>query len=429
MNGILTSYKINQKYIPYLSWLTILLVLIVSYLKFPLHTLPTGDEPYYSEEAKYLFNNSIFNSLAQGTSFFYSILLLLFSGFSSIDYVLTGRLLSVVFFLASCRMLLLCLSRFQYVSTAEKYLGLIFFGLISSGWLWRCLPDMEGIFVVLSVFYLLTGKINYKITALCGVLLFLGFGVKPTELFTIPGFALYLLLKNLHKDTRLSNVLRTATFVGSFSICFIIYHLPGYVNYHKLMLESKDHTYAGNLRVENKTNWVERSVYFDTYNPNHKLNKWQVTWAEVDSFKAAHPDVNLRMGYFEYLSKHSGRAVQNLGSKLFMTLPYSIQSGYFFAKWTTINRFIRNYAIIQLITLILIFTICAQERDFIKHNSLIYIIPALYYLCLCIYVHSDLEENWLLFCLPFLALPVGRFLSRRINILLLIGLQVLYIII
>jgi hypothetical protein len=44
------------------------------------------------------------------------------------------------------------------------------------------------------------------------------------------------------------------------------------------------------------------------------------------------------------------------------------------------------------------------------------VVPLLFYILLSVYDIPQLEGNWLISCLPFFALPILRFLERKIGV-------------
>lgn len=427
MKGILTSYKINDKYLPYIAWATVLCIVAISYARFPLSHAPVGDETYYKQEVDFMVSQGLLQSLAQGTSFFLSCLIFLCSKLFFTSYLIGARLLSIIMFLVNCRLFYLCAKRFEGLSEAGRYMLLLFFAVISSGWLWKGLADTVAMPFFLGAFYLITGSHSTKKILLSAFLVFVGFGVKPTLLMTIPGLTIAILILGYKKQGWKKGFVNSALFGAMFLLCFSLYHIPGYDKYGKLMLENKDHYYEGDKRIEKTSKWYELTVYFEQYNVHHKPNRWQVTWGEIDTFKMNHPEEDLNISYAGYICKFPVSYFGHVAEKVFLTLPTSIQNGFFFAKWITVNRFIHNYFIIQLLTCILIASIFITERKFVIKNLLLLFVPFCYFLILSMYILSQIENNWLLMCLPLLALPVVKFLSERVNFLLFGVLQIVYL--
>lgn len=424
---MVTSLNGREKYLPYITWCYILFVIVVAYIHFPLNSPDFGDEDYYAAEAAYLSQYGFSAALSQGTSFVLSLLLYLTSKLFFTDFLTGGRILSIICFATACRLFYKCLQRFQGLSVPERYFGVIGMATLCMGWLWKALADIPAMCFILGAFYLLSSASKRWKTPLAGITLFLGFAVKPIVLFTIPGFLLVCLFHNRKTVPFSSRAIKTIIFMTGFIASFVIYHIPGYLTYHKIMLESKDHHYVGKERVENVNRWNERNIYFEAYNPNHRRNKWAVSWAEVDSFKQQHPEIDLNLGYTAYAKAHTGVWAKNIASKMFLDLPYSIQSEFFFEKWTVVNRWLKNDFVLRILTLLLIAAICIHQRRFIKENAALLMAPFTYFAILCAYLIPQLEDNWLLFCIPFLALPVVKFLVRYINVYVLVGLQVVYI--
>lgn len=419
----------REKYLPYITWCYILLVILVAYRHFPIGSPDFGDEDYYAAEASYLSQYGFAAALSQGTSFVLSLLIYLTSKIFFTDFLTGGRILSIICFASACKLFHKCLQRFTGLSASEQYFGVIGMATICIGWLWKALADIPSMCFILGAFCLLISATRQWQTLLAGIVLFLGFAVKPTVVFTIPGFLFFTVLYRRKSRPFSSRAIKTIVFMTGFIASFLIYHVPGYRTYHKLMLESKDHHYVGKQRVENPNLWNERNIYFEAYNPNHHPNKWAVTWGEIDTFKQQHPDIKLNLGYTEYAKAHTGIWAKNIAGKIFLYLPYSIQSEFFFAKWTVANRWLKNMVLLQLLTLLLVTAICIHQRRFIKENAVLLLVPFMYFAILCTYLIPQLEDNWLLFCIPFLALPVVKFLVRYVNIYVLVGLQIIYILI
>ncbi len=278
----------------------------------------------------------------------------------------------------------------------------------------------------LSAFYLVLQSKSLKRIALAGVLLFIGFACKPVALLLMPGFVLFIFCKGLGKDDRRSNAIKTLLFSFSFLACFIVYHIPGYLTYHKLMLEDKIHTYNGPLRVDGDLTKREGEIYLMTV-PNNNKNAFTLTYDEVASYKQKHPEVNLNLGYTEFVEKYPALWLKTSLEKTFLSVPYDIQLGFFFSKWTSVNRWINNMDIIHGITAILFLIVLFFQRKYVKQSFLYFIIPASYAVFLAFYSIGHFEENWLLLCLPFLALPLIRYLCAYVNINLLLILQLIYL--
>lgn len=427
MKGILTSYKINEKYLPVISWGSIICVICIALFRLPLSGKMIGDEEYYVQEVVYLAQYGFYNTLSQATSTLYSVLIYLCSKLFFVDYLIGARILSIIAFLVSCRLLYKCTGRFEGLSMIGRHMALLLFMVVCYGWLWKGLADIVGVPFYLAAFYILTGKASNKDIVIAALLLFCGFAVKPTTLLTVPGLATIILVTRSKERGWVNGFVMSSVFCAIFVFCFVAYHMPAYKLYGTLKLETKDHFYKEGKRIETKNLWYERIVYFEQYNVNHKPNKWQVTWEEIDSFKAANPQVNLSLSYGAYVKKYAASYVQNIGIKLFLMLPYSIQYGFFFAKWTVVNKFIGSIVVIRVLTLLLIASICVVARKFIKDNALLLFAPYSYYLVLSVYVLSQIEENWLLMCLPFLALPIIKVFSERVNIVVFAALQIIYL--
>ncbi len=424
------AFQLTEKYLSYATGIFIVLVILLRYFHFPITSPGGGDEPFYTQEADYLARYGFYKALSQGTSFTYTLLIFSLAKLFSISFLASGRILSVIFFMGGCRLLYLFVGAFTNVDNTVKYLAVIFYTTMSSSWLWRCLPDSTCTFFILAALHLVFSSKNYLRLISAAFLLFLAFSTKPVAMFVLPGLFTYLLFRGLNKATWLKNTKQLIIFTSVFIICFVSYHLPGYNTYHRLMFEDKGHTYNGETRIESATSWTELNNYFllykDVYN---KQNKWAVSFAEVIEFKRQHPDVVLQLGYTQFITKHPIVYLKSTAEKFFYYLPYHIQGGLFFAKWTTINKWVKNQTIIYIITLALIAAITVYYRKFIKENALLFLIPFLYFSALSFYCISQLEDNWCFFCLPFLALPVLKFLNKYLNTSILVLLQFLYTVI
>src|ERR1043165_656846 len=107
MKGILLPpFKINEKYVAVFSWIFVFLVVAICYKRFPFTAQDVGDEDGYRIEAVYLAKYGIYYALSQGTSFFYSVFILLFSKIFFTNYLVAARILSVTSFLISCKLFL-----------------------------------------------------------------------------------------------------------------------------------------------------------------------------------------------------------------------------------------------------------------------------------------------------------------------------------
>ena len=422
-------YDIDNKYSSLLSWSVILLLIVLAYIKFPLSSPTVGDEDYYADEVAYLSQYGVYNALSQGTSVLLSLLIFLFSKLLSVSFLVGARILSIVFFTGGCAIFHKLTRRFGGLSHAAGNFALLCFGMVCYEWLWKCLADIISVSIILGVLYLLAGRYTKKQLLMAGLLLMAGFAVKPLIMMTVPGFVALLFLNGYINGripfaTRAINIL---LFLIAFGVPFIAYHIPGYITYHKLMLEDKDHHYEGPARVTNHTSWVEKNVYFEVYNVNKKPNKWMVSWAEVDSFKAQHPEIDLNLSPAKFRKQHFGVWSRNVGERALLNLPYSIQSSFFFSKWTAVNRFVKNITIIRVIALLLVGGMYWRERKFVRDNAAVLAVSLIYYLLLCMYVIPQLEDNWLIFCMPLLSIPVVKFLERYIPVLALLALQLLFI--
>jgi hypothetical protein len=422
--NFLHQYGNNDKAVSWFTWAIVCYSIVISLVRFPI-TSPAifGDEGTYRAEVEHLAQYGFYNALSQGTSFIYTCLIFVCSKIFTTNYLVTMRLLTFIFYVVSCKLLLKCFEQFEGVGVKEKYFGLAFFAAISLSWLKEGLPDMIDVACMLGSSYLVLKSKNYGSLALAGIILFLGFACKPVVVFIIPGLMLVLFFKS---DDRLKNIGRMAVFTAAFGACFVLYHMPGYRTYHKLMLEDKDHYYENGARMQNKTTWRQRNVYFEMYNVNNRPSQWHVTWDEVDSFKRQHPDISLELSSVDILKQYPSKWVGKFSNKVFMFLPYNLQRGFFFFLWTLVNKVIRNIYIIGILTSVIIFTFFIAERKFIARNIVAFSIPGLYFLGLSFYIITPLQGNWLLFCMPFFALPVTRLLPKYVNILVLLALQFVF---
>ncbi len=423
------QFKLNEKYIPYISWFVVAVTLSMRIVHFPLSSAPFGDEGYYTMEVNYLSKYGTYLSLAQGNSFVNTILIYCFSKIFSLNFLIGSRVLSWIFFLVDGVLFLKCFERFKGIGVRERYFGLIFFAGISSAWIGKGLPDLICFSLLLCCFYVLSLKTGYKQLLFSAVLVFLAFAVKPIAILAIPGVLVFVFFTNIKTAGVVSNSVKATIFIAGFSACFIVYEIPGYQLNHRLMLEDKNHFYHGAVQVPSSNSWPERCTYFAAYNPNHRATEWQVTWEEVDSFKAQHPDINLKLGYVQYARAYFSTWISEIGNKIFLSLPAFTQDGFFFSRWTLINRFIKSYLVIRILTLLLISSIYFFERRFIKDNLLLFAIPFLFAVCISVYIITPLQNNWLMYSLPFLALPVFRFLSRYVNTVILFSLQFIYMLV
>jgi hypothetical protein len=429
MNSALLSKLSEKKYLMVAVIITILVVIVKAFLSQPLtSTFLFGDEPSYLMEAEYLEKYGIYKSLSQGTSVLLSMIILIFSKLFFVNLLMAGRIYSVIAFLISTVLLYKILKKYSTLSTAIIAFTLIYFATISKGWLWRELADIASMPFVLGSLYFLFQNKGYTSAALSGLILFLGFAIKPTCLLMIPAFTTGIAVLSYKNYGFKQATLCTVIWISVFVSLFGLYHIPGYQVYNKLMLESKNHVYDGEERIEKKSSWVERNVYMARYNTDENINYWNVTWDIVDSFKKANPEINLNISASEYMIQNPIHHLKQVTLKIVSFLPYEIQSGFFFSIWNKINNLIKNYTIIKFVTLLLIAGIYLKERDLIKKNYTLFIVASLYYLCLSLYIFIDLQNNWIVWCMPIFALPVVSFLTRYVNITVLILLQLCFIV-
>ncbi len=419
-----------DRYIVLFSWFIVLFVVVLRYTQVNMFSpVIVGDESTYTTEVDYFNKFGYFKALAQGTSFLYTLLIYITSCITTFNYLVSTRILSGVFYFIDCYLFLRCFRNFEGISRPIRYTGMVIFATLASKWMTRGTPDLIETATLLIIFDLTVSGANNKKMILAGILLFAGFAIKPVNIFAIPGFLLFILARKGGAITMRTKMIQTGLMICSFLFLFFLYHIPGYKVYNKLMLEDKNHYYQGEQRINSDLTWVESNVYFEIYNINHKPNKWMLTPSEVEGFKKEHPEINLNLGWKEYVAKYTGHWASNVANRIILLLPYSIQGGFFFAKWTVINSYFHSTFIISLIALLLIAFMYISEYSFVKHNLLLLCIPLSYYVLLSLYLIPQLEDNWLLYCLPFLGLPVARFVGRYVPAIIFLALQLIYIII
>lgn len=419
----------DKKYL-FLALIITLIVVIGKALKLhPFYSFESiGDEVFYYTESDYLEKYGFYKSLSQGTSVLFSIIILFFSKLFATSLLIGGRIYSVISFLTSTLLLYNILKKHTRLSLESVILILIYFATMCKGWLWLELADLAAMPFVFGSLYLLLQNNGYRNIVISSLLLFLGFAIKPTCFIMLPAFIAGLALMR-YRINGLKTAAYSVLIYGSvFLFSFVLYHIPGYQIHGKLMLESKNHTYNGDKRVENKISWVERNVYLQKYNVNNKPNNWHITWEEVDSFKSLHPEINLNMSITEYVKENPANHLKKILKEQFLFLPYEIQSGFFFCKWNIVNHIIRNDTVIKLLTLLLLAGIYFKERETIKNNFVLLLLSITYFLSLSIYSLIDIQSNWLLWCFPFFAIPIVSFLTKYVNIALLVLLQLLFIV-
>ncbi len=420
----------SKKYLLIAIIITLIVVIIKALKQHPIYSLENiGDESFYYPESVYLEKYGLYKSLSQGTSVLFSIIIVLFSKIFSTSLLIAGRIYSVIAFLISSVLLYKILAKYTRLSLAAIAFTLVYFATMCRGWLWLELADLSSMPFVYGSLYLLLQNKGYKNIVISSLLLFLGFAIKPTCLIMLPAFIAGLFMLQYRSEGIGKAAMNAIVYGSVFVFFFGLYHIPGYQTYGKLMLESKNHTYNGDKRVENKTSWVERNVYLQKYNVNNKPNNWHITWAEVDSFKALHPEINLNQSITQYVKENPTAHLKKILKELFLFLPYEIQSGFFFYKWNIINHWIKNDMVIKFIGLLLIAGFYFKEREVLKNNIILVLLGTAYFLCLSIYSLIDIQSNWLLWCFPFLALPIISLLTKHINIALLVLLQLLFIVV
>jgi len=419
----------EEKYLFFAVLITMIVVIIKAYfLSPPTSTVLFGDESFYLPESDYLNKYGLYKSLSQGTSVLFSVIIVLCSKIFGTSLLMTGRIYSIIAFIISTAILYKILKKHTDLSSILIAFILIYFAGMCRVWLWIQLADLASMPFLFGALYMILHNKGYGSVALCGLLLFLGFAVRPTILIMLPALTAGLAVLRYRTSGLKQTIMSVAIMGGVFLVCFGLYHIPGYKEHGKLMLESKNHTYVGEKRIENKTSWSEKNVYSELYNINNKINIWNITWEEVDSFKKLHPEININLTVSEYIVQNPLSHAKKTVSKIFLHLPYYIQSGFFFSKWTYVNHWINNYTIIHFIALILIGSMYVKERKMIIKNNILFLIAAIFFVSLSIYVFIDLQNNWLLWCAPIFAIPVVSFLCRYINIALLILLQFLFIV-
>ena len=386
--------------------------MLVSLKAHPLSKGMYGDETNYCSELDYLSHYGFYQSLAQGSSFGYSLIAFILSKIIPANALIILKLLSAASYLTCCFIILKVFSRFENIKYETRYLGMVFFAVCCNGIIWRGLPDTTITLLIFTSALILLTRISYKSVSLLALLIFLAFTIKPVALFYIPGFLLYLLInkKALFKQ----KVAQIILFISIFSSCFILYHIPGYQTYNRLVLEDKGHIYDGPKRVEVMPTWNEINIYYEAYNPNKRENKWHVNFDEVNEFKKNNPG-KLDLSYTQFLQQHFSVWAKNSVIKIFLDMPYNIDCGMFYHKWTFINRWIKNLLIIEFLSLIIFVVFSYNEKDFILKNPF-FIVPLIYFVCLSLYVIPQLEGNWLISSLPFLALPMLQFLEKKIGV-------------
>jgi len=412
-------------YFNFFAWVTLVAIMLVSLTTHPLHAAMTGDEPYYLGEMDYFLHYGLYESVSQGSSFGFTEIIFVLSKIIHASPFVIMKLFSASCYLGCCFMLLKILMHFKDISIETCYLGMVFFAYNSRGFIWRALPDMPHALVIFIALFILISRINYKSIAVTGLLVFTAFIIKPIAVFFIPAILAYLFFNKTFVLKQ--RIIQMILFIGVFSCFFGASRIPGYQAHGEIMLEDKNHLYDGKERVPNAIAWDEINIYYAVYNPNHRENKWHVDMDELNKFKKENPG-KLDLSYVQFIQQHTNVWTTKIVQYLFLELPYYIDGGLFYHKWTIINNWIKNIMLLKFISLIFFIFFCYKERDFIRKNTFL-IIPAIYYLLLSLYVIPQLEENWLIPCLPFLALPVYRFLLRKIgsNIVLLGQLLVVFL--
>ena len=384
-----------------------------------------GDEPFYNEEVKYLAQYGLYNSLSQGSSFIYSLLVFCFSKIFFINFILSARILSTIFFLLSCILIFKIVQKLPGYERETKFFTVLAFFLIAKAFTWEVLPDFFCCtFVLLALYSVVTKNKYYWIKA--AVFCFIAFACKPIAIFTVPPF-IYLVFFSDKGSALLKRIARVFYFTVVFLFIFFIYHIPGYQKFGKLMLETKSHAYQGVVRVENDFNYNQINAYFLLYPEIHKKpNKWGITPDDVRQFKKDHPDVNLDISYSEFVTQHTKVWLAGLWDKFFDFLPYHILVVTFIAKYSMIGRFITSKIVIDVVAILLLCFFYFKDWKATKLNINIFSFLILYFVLFSIYVLPQLEDNWFMFFLPLMALPVINTLCKNFNILILFAIQFAY---
>jgi len=397
--------------------------MLVSLKQHPLNAPMLGDEPGYYAELNYLFHYGFYMSLSQGTSFGYSGLLYILAHIIPIDAFLVMKFFSAISFIACCFIILKIFDRLNNVSYETKYLAMVFFAYYSIAHIWRALPDIPCTLSLFTGVLILLKNRSYRSVVITSLFVFLAFIIKPNILFYIPGILLFIVAsKNIQLKQKVAEVI---LFVGVFFSCFIVYHIPGYQAYGKLMLESKNHMYVGSQRIESTLTWPEINIYYEVYNPNKRINKWAVNPDEVNEFKKNNPG-KLDLSYTQFLRQHFNIWAKNEVTKIFLDVPYLVDCGMFYHKWTTVNKWIKNTYIIEFVSLVFLIFCCYKERRMITGNPFL-LVPFTYALLLCLIAIPQLEYNWMIGCTPFFALPILEYLQKRISPYIILAAQLLVV--
>lgn len=397
--------------------------MLVSLKEHPLNAPKLGDEPGYFAELSYLSHYGFYMSLSQGTSFGYSGLLYILDHIIPVDTFLVMKIFSALCFIGCCFVILKIFDRLNNISYATKYLGMVFFAYYCIGHIWRALPDIPSTLFLFIAFLVFLSNRNYKSVAISSLLVFIAFIIKPNALFYVPAILLYIVVgKNINLKRKAVEVI---LFISVFFTCFVIYHIPGYQTYGKLMLESKNHMYVGSQRVESTLTWPEINIYYEVYNPNKRINKWQVDPDEVNDFKKNNPG-KLDLSYTQFVRQHFNVWAKNEVTKIFLDVPYLVDCGMFYHKWTTVNKWIKNTYIIEFVSLIFFIFCCYKERNLVVNNPFL-LVPFTYALLLCLIAIPQLEYNWMIGCTAFFALPILEYLQKRISPYFILAAQLLVV--
>ncbi len=414
--------KIPTTYLSVISWAIVALISFVTYRAQPFHSDLTGDEPYYLNEVRYLAQYGFYNSLCQGTSFAYTSMLYIFSRLVRAELDVTIKLFSAISFLLSCFVFLKVLGCFKKIDIETRFIAMLFYAYTFSGHMYLLLPNTtNALFVLLGILALLKLN-NYKGIALGGFLFFFAFIIKPIALFYIPGILLFLFIDTRHDlMTRLKGC---TLFFTVFITCFIIYHAPSYQRYGKLMLEDKNHTYEAGIRKEGSLPADQKSIYYEVYNPNKRTNIWLVTPEEVEEYREKHPEIKLQMSHTEFIKTHFKVWFTNSMEKIFLDIPFHVDLGIFYHKWTIVNKWIKNLSVIKLGSLLILLVCCYKEREFIVSNRFL-VAPIIYLSFLSLYLITQLENGWLLSSIPFIALPILQYLQRKLSVYVVLLCQII----
>ena len=190
------------------------------------------------------------------------------------------------------------------------------------------------------------------------------------------------------------------------------------------MLEDKNHTYEAGIRKEGSLPADQKSIYYEVYNPNQRTNIWLVTPEEVEEFREKHPEIKLQMSHTEFIKTHFKVWFTNSMEKVFLDIPFHVDLGIFYHKWTIVNKWIKNLSIIKLGSLLILLFCCYKEREFITSNRFL-LAPIVYLSFLSLYLITQLENGWLLSSIPFIALPILQYSQRKLSVYVVLLCQII----